>query len=151
MRPPYESAGSAHEAHSQGSFMHLLTSLLRDIPGLISDRVHLVALELRRARQAAVQMVALVVVAAILAATAWIALWGFVIAVALTSGLPSYAALILVLLLNLVGGWLAIKRAKALAGYLALPATVRRLTTKPAAKPVAPPPTHATPSGAPHA
>lgn len=148
---PASGSGAAAQAPSSGevqgatagnaddvSLAHLFASLWRDLPGLISDRVHLVALELRRARQAVVQMVALVVLAAILAATAWIALWAFVIAAALNSGLPWYGTLLLVLSLNLAGGWVAVRRVRRLAGYLALPATVRRLTTAPSSRPVMP-------------
>ena len=114
-----------------------IKSLLEDIPGLISDRVHLAALELKRARQALVQMVGLVVAAAILMATAWIALWALLVAGAVRYGLSWVAAFGIILLINLVGSWLAIRRARALAGYLALPATVRRLSIAPPTAPVA--------------
>jgi uncharacterized membrane protein YqjE len=113
---------------SQASISQLLKALTSDLVGQVSDRVHLVALELKRAQQAVLQMAGLIVAAAILAATAWIALWVLVVTLAWISGLPWIGALVLVLLLNLVGGWVAFRRAIALAVYLTLPATVRRLT-----------------------
>lgn len=114
-----------------------IKSLLDDIPGLISDRVHLAALELKRARQALVQMVGLVVAAAILMATAWIALWGLLVAGAVRYGLSWVAVFGIIVLINLAGSWFAIRRARALAGYLALPATVRRLSVAQSPSPLA--------------
>jgi uncharacterized membrane protein YqjE len=115
-------------APAQPSISELVKALGSDLVGQVSDRVHLVALELKRAQQAVLQMAGLIIVAAILAATAWIALWVLVVVLAWSSGLPWIGALALVLLLNLLGGWVAFKRALALAVYLTLPATVRRLT-----------------------
>lgn len=115
----------------------LLKSLLDDILGLISDRVHLVALELKRARMALAQLVGLLVGAAILAATAWFALWGLLVAAAVVYGLPWWGIGLGAILLNLLGGWLALRRVRALAEFLALPATFRRLTIAPAPQPAA--------------
>jgi uncharacterized membrane protein YqjE len=103
-------------------------ALFADLPGLLSDRVHLLSLELRRASNALGQMVALGLLAAILFATAWIALWVGLAAAFLAVGLAWPWIVLLVLVINLGAATWAILRVKALAPLLALPATLRRLT-----------------------
>jgi len=103
-------------------------ALFADLPGLLSDRVHLLSLELRRASNALGQMVALGLLAAILFATAWITLWVGLAAAFLAMGLAWPWIVLLVLFINLAAGSWAVMRVKALAPLLALPATLRRLT-----------------------
>jgi hypothetical protein len=103
-------------------------ALFADLPGLLSDRVHLLALELRRASSALGQMVALGLLAAILFATAWITLWVGLAAALLAVGLAWPWIVLLVLFVNLAAAVWALMRVKALAPLLALPATLRRLT-----------------------
>lgn len=102
--------------------------LLRDLPGLVSDRVHLLALELKRSGLALAQMVGLVVAAGVLLCTAWLALWTGIGVALVQAGVAWGWTLLLILLINLGAAWLAVKRALALARFLALPATLRRLT-----------------------
>jgi uncharacterized membrane protein YqjE len=109
-------------------------ALLADLPGLLSDRVHLLALELRRASGALGQMVALGLLAAILIATAWITLWVGLAAAFLAVGLAWPWIVLLVLFVNLAAAVWALMRVKALAPLLALPATLRRLTNSDAAE-----------------
>lgn len=116
-----------------GSFLQIVFDLLQELPGLVSDRVQLLTLELRRARSAFGQIVALGVVAALLALTAWFALWIGLALAAVHAGLAWGWMLLLVLLINIGGAWAAVARMRHLAGYLALPATVRRLTVAPPA------------------
>src|SRR5471032_329305 len=105
-----------------------VSALFADLPGLLTDRVHLLSLELQRASNALAQMVALGVLAAILFATAWITLWVGLAAAFLAVGLAWPWIVLLVLFVNLsAAGW-AVMRVKALAPLLALPATLRRLT-----------------------
>lgn len=111
--------------------LQLLRALIADLPGLVSDRVHLLALELRRAGHALGMMVALGLAAAVLGVTAWLALWVGLVAAALHFGMPWGWAWVIVLALNLGAAFVAIKRAVALAHYLKLPATMRRLTVPP--------------------
>lgn len=125
--PPSAARGSGE---GEG-VLHLLRTLLADLPGLVSDRVHLLALELRRAGRALGMMVALGLAAAVLGVTAWLALWVGLVAAAIHFGMPWGWAWVLVLALNLGAAFLAIKRALALAGYLKLPATMRRMTVPP--------------------
>ena len=103
-------------------------ALFADLPGLLSDRVHLLSLELRRASNALGQMVALSLLAAILFATAWLALWVGLAEAFLAVGLAWPWVVLLVLFVNLSAGIWALLRVKALAPLLALPATLRRLT-----------------------
>ncbi len=103
-------------------------ALFADLPGLLTDRVHLLALELRRASHALGQMVALGLLAAILLATAWTALWVGLAAAFLAVGLAWPWIVLLVLFVNLAAAVWAVMRLKALAPLLALPATLRRLT-----------------------
>jgi len=132
----------AAPARDTPSLTDSLQGLLRELPGLFSDRVELLSLELHRAGIALTRIVALVLVAAILAATAWLLLWAAAVAMlVLVFGLHWAAALLLVLLLNLCGAVLALAQARRLTGLLALPATRRHLTvaTEPAAAPPAEP------------
>ena len=103
-------------------------ALFADLPGLLTDRVHLLALELRRAGGALGQMVVLGLLAAILFATAWIALWTGLAAAFLAVGLAWPWVVLLVLFVNLAAAVWAVMRVKALAPMLALPATLRRMT-----------------------
>lgn len=102
--------------------------VLRELPGLVSDRVHLLALELKRSGLALAQMVGLVVAAGVLLCTAWLALWTGIGVALVQAGVAWGWTLLLILLINLGAAWLAVKRALALARFLALPATLRRLT-----------------------
>jgi hypothetical protein len=105
-----------------------IAALIADLPGLLTDRVRLLALELRRASGALGQIVALGLLAAILFATAWIALWAGLVAGFIALGLFWPWAVLIVLVVNLSAAVWAAMRAKALAPLLALPATLRRLT-----------------------
>ena len=110
------------------SLPRAIGALFADLPGLLSDRVHLLSLELRRASNALGQMVALSLLAAILFATAWLALWVGLAEAFLAVGLAWPWVVLLVLFVNLSAGIWALLRVKALAPLLALPATLRRLT-----------------------
>jgi hypothetical protein len=103
-------------------------ALFADLPGLLTDRVHLLALELRRASSALGQMVALSLLAAILFATAWLTLWIGLAEAFLAVGLAWPWIVLLVLFVNLSAAIWALLRVKALAPLLALPATLRRMT-----------------------
>lgn len=120
-------------ADGSASIWHTAQALWRDLPGLLSDRVHLLALELKRASQALALMIGLVVGAVVLAATAWLALWVGITAALLETGLAWGWVFLIVLVLNLGGAAFALLRARSLAHLLTLPATVRRLTVAPVA------------------
>ena len=122
--PPHD---AAHDDAVQ-SLPKAVGALFADLPGLLTDRVHLLALELRRASGALGEMVALGLLAAILFATAWITLWVGLAAAFLAVGLAWPWIVLLVLFVNLAAAIWAVLRVKALAPLLALPATLRRLT-----------------------
>lgn len=132
--PPRETAGPE-------PLLQVLRGLLHELPGLIGDRVELASLELRRAGEALVKISVLVVAAAILGVTAWLALWFLLVSLLAQLGLHPLAALALAIGLNLgVAAW-AVLRARSLLRLLGLPATRRHLTFSPsAAPPVQPPP-----------
>src|ERR1700712_5820565 len=89
-------------------------ALFADLPGLLSDRVHLLSLELRRASNALGQMVALGLLAAILFATAWLTLWVGLAAAFLAVGLAWPWIVLLVLFVNVAAGGWAVLRVKGL-------------------------------------
>jgi len=131
--PPIASPAGADEP---ASLLQTVQSLWRDLPGLLSDRVHLLALELKRAGMALAMMLGLVVGAAVLVATAWLALWVGIANALLEAGLAWGWVFLIVLLLNLGGAAFALLRAKSMAHLLTLPATVRRLTVTPTLAPM---------------
>ena len=102
--------------------------LIGDLPGLLTDRVRLFSLELKRAAGALGQMAALGLLAAILAATAWVALWAGFAAWMIALGLAWPWAALIVFGINVGAATWCVMRVKALAPLLALPATLRRLT-----------------------
>lgn len=128
---PNDPAGAAAAgrpaAPSEPSWLATLQGLLRELPGLVSDRVELLSLELQRAGGVLAQIVALIVAAAILGVTAWLALWGGVVAALIAFGLHWSAASLIVLLINLGACWAAVARMRSLAPLLRLPATRRHL------------------------
>lgn len=119
----------------QPSLLQSLQAVWRELPGLINDRVDLLALEVQRAGKALMQILALVVVAAILAVTAWLALWGVVVGLLMTLGLHWSLALLGALLVNVGAAWWAVARVRSLTPALRLPATRRHLTFSPSPQP----------------
>lgn len=126
---------SDDSAAPQPSLLQTLQGLWRELPGLVSDRVDLLALELQRAGRALMQIVALVVVAAILAVTAWLALWSAAVGLLMMLGLHWSLALLIVLAVNLGAAWWAVARVRSLVPDLRLPATRRHLTLSPSPQP----------------
>ncbi len=113
---------------SDVSMMQALGLLLDNLPGLVSDRVHLLALELKRAGLALGQMVALFVVATICGLTAWFAFWGALAAGLVTAGLAWGWAALLIIVINLALAWFAVRYVTSMTPLLKLPATMRSLT-----------------------
>jgi len=136
-----QAASPGSPAAPQPSWLASLQGLVHELPGVISDRVELLSLELQRAGQVLAQIVALIVAAAILAVTAWLALWGGVMVALIEAGLHWAAASLIVLFINLGAcGW-AVARVRALAPLLKLPATRRHLTlSQPSSASRSPPP-----------
>ncbi|MBK1686402.1 phage holin family protein [Rubrivivax gelatinosus] len=125
--------GAAAPAPPPQGWLDTLQSVLQELPGLVSDRVELFSLELVRAGRALAQILMLVVAAAVLAVTAWLALWAGITVALLEAGLHWAAALAAVLALNLVAALLALRRIRRLVPLLRLPRTRRHLTLSPGA------------------
>lgn len=122
------SGARAGAAPGLGGLIDLAQALLRQLPGLLSDRVDLFALELQRAGGVLAQIVAMVLAVAILGVTAWLALWGAILWVLIAVGVPGLPALLAVLVVNLAAAWMAMRRARRLMPLLSLPLTRRHLT-----------------------
>ncbi len=135
MPAPLTGSAPAGAPAPPGSLLDTLQAVWSDLPGLVSDRVQLLALELRRAGQALARIVMLIVATAILGVTAWVAFWGSVVGALASLGLHWAVALAAVCLVNLAGAVLAMARMRALAAWLQLPATLRHLTVHPAPPP----------------
>ena len=115
------------DAAPPASLTSQVQALLKDLPGLFSDRVELLSLELQRAARALAQIVVLMVAVAILGVTAWLLLWAGAIRLLMAAGLTLEGALAVGLVLNGVVMALAVQRMRRLLPRLALPATRRHL------------------------
>lgn len=137
--PP--SPSSSSDAAAEGapeSLLQSVQSLLRELPGLVSDRVELLSLEVTRAGRALAKIVAFLVAAAILAVTAWLALWAGVAGALIAAGLHWAWAALLILVVNLAAAAFALSRLRSLLPMLGLPATRRHLTLSPSTAPPKP-------------
>lgn len=105
-------------------------ALWRELPGLVTDRVELLSLELQRAGAALVQAAMLVVAATVLGVTVWLLAWAAAISAMVDAGLSMALALALVLVVNAAAAWWAIARARSLLARVPLVATFRHLTPK---------------------
>ncbi len=110
------------------SLLQALHALLSELPGLVSDRVNLFALELSRATQALAHIVVLALCALVLGTTAWLALCGGLALAALHAGVHWGVVVALVVVVNAALAYGAIRRALALTSLLHLTATLRHLT-----------------------
>ncbi|MGQ3051534.1 MAG: phage holin family protein [Roseateles sp.] len=121
------------------SLLAQLQALWRELPGLVSDRVELLSLELKRAVRALAQIVALLVAVGILGVTAWLLLWAGVIRLLVDAGLPMAGALLLSVVVNVLAVVLVLQRVRSLLPKLSLPATRRHLMITPDPAPPKPP------------
>ncbi len=128
--PGHEAAGERPEGLIQS-----LQSLLQELPALVSDRVDLLSLELRRAGRALTQIVMLVVAGAILGITGWLVLWGAIVVALVSLGLPLAVTLFAALAINVGAAVWALLRVRKLLPSLGLPATRRHLMISPSPLP----------------
>ena len=117
---------------SAPSLRQALIALVEDIPGLLSDRVRLLLLELRRARSSLAGIAVAGAAGVVFALTGWLAAWVLVVFLLFRAGVPWEGGLAAVLLINGAGVWIALHRIGVLLEKLALSATVRRLNMAPA-------------------
>jgi hypothetical protein len=126
--PGSEPAGAPSAGAAPDSLLQTLASLARELPGLVSDRVDLLALELTRMGRALSHLVLMLVAVAVLSVTAWLVLWGAFVKGLLALGLPMGVILVIILLVNLGSIALLLVRMRSLLPRLKLPATRRHLT-----------------------
>jgi uncharacterized membrane protein YqjE len=120
------------------SLLTSIKALWQELPGLVSDRVDLLSLELKRAGVALAQIVVLGVAVAVLGFTAWVLLWGAIVASLVAWGLHLALAMLVALLLNAVAAAVVLARVQTQLALLSLPATRRHLTVKAAVEPLKP-------------
>lgn len=113
---------------SQSSFLRPLTTLIESLPNLISDRVQLASLEIRRAGKALGLVIGCVLAGAVCLATAWIALWICISVTLVDMGVSRGVVAAAVLLVNVLMAAAALWWGWSKVHLIALPATVRQLT-----------------------
>lgn len=123
-------AGESATPDSSLGLLDSVRALWGELPGLLSDRLDLLALELRRAGDALVQIAILLIAVALLGVTALLALWAGVVLGLVEQGLHWSMALLVVVVLNAVVAWWAWWRLRRLLPLLFLPATRRRLVPR---------------------
>lgn len=132
------------------------SALWRELPGLVSDRVELLTLELKRAGGALALMLVLGLAATLLAMTAWGLLWALAVSLLVQFGAPLWGALLIALTVNAAAAVLLVWRLKALLPQLDLPTSRRHLQFSPSPSPATMPQPHGDraptnpPSGVPH-
>jgi uncharacterized membrane protein YqjE len=126
---------AATAARSPPSLMAVLRDLWKELPELLNDRVELLSLELQRAGAALVEVVVLIVAAAILGVTAWLVLWAAIVWALASAGLHLALALAVALMINVAAAYWAAMRARAALPKLRLPATRRHLMITPSPTP----------------
>jgi uncharacterized membrane protein YqjE len=124
-------SAAAPAADASSSLLGILGESLKDLPGLLNDRVELLSLELQRAGMALVKIVGLTLAAAILLLTGWLAMWALLVMALVAMGLPMVASLAVALLLNVGAAVWALWQARHLLPLLRLPATRRHLMISP--------------------
>ncbi len=128
MDRPTRTTRDAADTHEDVALADTLRELMDELPGLIGDRLRLLALELRAARTALVGLVAMAAVALLLWLGAWLLLCMALVAWLVQQGASWPVAVLTVALANVSGAvfasWMAIARLP----RLTLPGTMRHLT-----------------------
>ena len=115
-------------------------SLWQDLPGLVSDRVELLALELQSAGRALALVLILGLAGTLLAMTAWGLLWALAVSLLMQFGLPLWGALCIALAVNAAAAALLAWRLIGLLPRLDLPTTRRHLSVNSSPLPATMPP-----------
>lgn len=130
--------GPSHAGHEgEGSLLDIVRGIWRELPGLFSDRVELFSLELQRAGQALLHIVALGVALAVLSMTTWLVLWSLIITGLMLAGLHWLLVFLGALLAHVLLALWVVHLIKKLLPMLQLPATRRHLMFTSSPVPVA--------------
>jgi uncharacterized membrane protein YqjE len=105
----------------------LIGGLLSELPGLVSDRVELLSLELQRAGLALLHIAIFGLALTVLGMAGWLILWALLMVGMVTAGLTWAMALGVSLVIHGLLGWWAVNRIRRLIPTLGLPATRRQL------------------------
>ncbi|MBA4263955.1 MAG: hypothetical protein C0453_02640 [Comamonadaceae bacterium] len=127
-----ETDAQTQAAAAPESIVDTFKGILRELPGLLSDRIELLSVELHRAGLALLHVVMLGMAVAVIGMTAWFMLWVLFIAGLAMLGLHWITALLIGLIVQLALLVWVVHRVKALLPLLQLPATRRRLMFSPA-------------------
>lgn len=119
--------GRRAEAAARPGLLATIRSMAGELPGLFSDRLDLLTLELQRSARALAQIVVLLVALSILGVTVWLALWVGIGIGLVELGLHWALSMAVVLALNAGVALLAFVRMRGLLPLLRLPATRRHL------------------------
>lgn len=113
------------------SLRDAVSDLYESVRAAVTTRLHLAAIEGRRAGNALVRIAVLGIIAALLGLAAWlVAVWGITWGL-LAFGLQPWLAIVLVIAANVVGAFVCYLAIRRLAKRLAFPATMRHLRTSP--------------------
>lgn len=121
--------GLAQPPRGVAALVDTVQGLFQELPGVVSDRVQLLSLEVRQASGAIAMVVVMAVIALIGGATAWLAFWVAVGLAIASFGLHWGWAVGAVFALNLLIVVIALLMAKSRASGIGLPATMRHLAT----------------------
>lgn len=120
-------SSSTERGAPRPSLSALFGGLLSELPGLVSDRVELLSLELQRAGLALLHITCLGLVLTVLGMAGWLIVWALVMIGLVAAGLSWAMALGVALLVHALLGWWAVNRIRRLLPSLGLPATRRQL------------------------
>lgn len=120
------------------SISSLVGGLLRELPGLVSDRVELLSLELQRAGLALLHITCLGLALTVLGMAGWLIVWALALIGLVAAGLSWAMALGVALAVHVLLGWWAVMRIRHLLPTLGLPATRRQLMFRAPVPPMPP-------------
>jgi uncharacterized membrane protein YqjE len=115
-----------------------VATLWSDLLGLFRDHVEVAVLELQRAGESLVTIIAYAVLAGVLLAAAWLAAASVVVLWLIEHGIAGSAAMLLAVALNLFGVYALLRAIRRRGLHFGFPATLRSLAPHESAPPVPP-------------
>jgi hypothetical protein len=111
-----------------------ISGLMDQLRATMGARVHLFELEAKRAAWSAAYMLAFAVAAALLGVTAWVLLVVGLIGLAVTLGVPWWAATLVAIIAHALVAWLLLRRIRTMVDNLTFNATRRTFARHPEGK-----------------